>query len=97
MWYSAVGSIVTLLVSLLVVPLTVEAQQVTQVHRIGLLHPFSPLPPSESDARTEAFRQGLHDLGYVEGQNLVIRTVMRRGAKSVSTTTRPSWSGSRWT
>ncbi len=72
MWGSTFGCIVMLTLSMLVASLVAEAQQATKVHRIGLLHPFSPPPPSESDSRAEAFRQGLHDLGYVEGQNLVI-------------------------
>ncbi len=47
-----------------------EAQQTKKVPRIGFLsfvaRPNSPAP------NTEAFRQGLRDLGYVEGQNVVI-------------------------
>jgi len=46
-----------------------EAQQLTKVPRIGYL---SGSPPSSITARTEAFRQGLRDLGYVEGKNIVI-------------------------
>src|SRR5438128_231478 len=37
MWHSTVGCIVTLILSLLVVPLTIEAQPPTHVHRIGYL------------------------------------------------------------
>ena len=47
----------------------VEAQQARKVPRIGFLIPVSP---STLSARTEAFRQGLRDLGYVEGKNIVI-------------------------
>jgi len=46
-----------------------EAQQAGKVPRIGFL---SGSPPSSIKARTEAFRQGLRDLGYVEGKNIVI-------------------------
>ena len=49
--------------------LPVEAQQPTKVPRIVYL---SGSPPSSITARTEAFRQGLRDLGYVEGKNIVI-------------------------
>jgi putative ABC transport system substrate-binding protein len=46
-----------------------EAQEPTKVPRIGYL---SGSPPSSIKARTEAFRQGLRDLGYVEDKNIVI-------------------------
>src|SRR5919197_1044295 len=66
---SAIGLIVAL--ALLVVPLIAEAQQRVQVPRIGVL---SMLTGSTADVakNIEAFRQGLRDLGYVEGQNIVI-------------------------
>src|SRR5690242_10224713 len=43
-----------------------EAQQQERIARIGYLSATSPQP------RDEAFRQGLHDLGYLEGKNIVI-------------------------
>jgi putative ABC transport system substrate-binding protein len=46
-----------------------EAQQPTKIPRIGYLAPNSL---SVLAARTEAFRQGLRDLGYVEGKTIVI-------------------------
>ncbi len=46
-----------------------EAQQSKKVPRIGFLTAVSP---SSISARTEAFRQGLRELGYVEGKNIVI-------------------------
>jgi putative ABC transport system substrate-binding protein len=69
MWCSTVGVIVTLTLSLLAAPLGTDAQRVGKVYRIGWL---SPGPPIEPNPALEAFRQGLRDLGYVEGQNLVI-------------------------
>jgi ABC-type uncharacterized transport system substrate-binding protein len=48
-----------------------EAQQPTKIPRIGYLSPNSP---SSNPARIEAFRQGLHELGYVEGKNIVIES-----------------------
>jgi putative ABC transport system substrate-binding protein len=47
----------------------VGAQQPTQIQRIGLL---SGASPSTNVPRHEAFRQGLGELGYVEGKNIVI-------------------------
>jgi putative ABC transport system substrate-binding protein len=45
------------------------AQQPKKVPRIGLL---TVNPPQAIATRLEAFRRGLRDLGYVEGQNIVI-------------------------
>jgi putative tryptophan/tyrosine transport system substrate-binding protein len=46
-----------------------EAQQPTKVPRIGYL---SATSPSVNPTRIEAFRQGLRELGYVEGKNIAI-------------------------
>jgi putative tryptophan/tyrosine transport system substrate-binding protein len=46
-----------------------EAQQAKKVPRIGYLGATSR---STNPARIEAFRQGLRELGYVEGKNIVI-------------------------
>jgi putative ABC transport system substrate-binding protein len=45
------------------------AQQPTKIPRIGYLTPVSL---SANSARVDAFRQGLRELGYVEGKNIVI-------------------------
>ena len=45
-----------------------QAQQPTNIPRIGYLEAVSP---SISAVRSEAFRQGLRELGYVEGKNIV--------------------------
>ena len=47
----------------------VQAQQPTKIPRIGYLHGASLYTMA---ARNEAFRQGLRELGYVEGKNIVI-------------------------
>jgi putative ABC transport system substrate-binding protein len=52
----------------LALPLAAQAQQAGKVPRIGFLHYGSPGPSPE----VEAFRQGLRELGYVEGQNVAI-------------------------
>jgi putative ABC transport system substrate-binding protein len=54
--------------SLLAAPLAAEAQQAAKIARIGLLVTNLAASPH----LPEAFRQGLRDLGYVEGRNLVI-------------------------
>ena len=46
-----------------------QAQQSTKIPRIGYLNAVSPSSVSD---RIEAFRQGLRELGYVEGKNIVI-------------------------
>jgi putative ABC transport system substrate-binding protein len=46
-----------------------QAQQPAKAPRIGFLAAISPAAIS---ARIEAFRQGLKELGYVEGKNIVI-------------------------
>src|SRR5262249_13679460 len=51
-----------------VLPLSTLAQQ-TGITVVGFL---SSRSPSESSNSTVAFRQGLSDVGFVEGQNLVI-------------------------
>ena len=63
--------IALLTVAVLVVPLAGEAQQAASLPRIGF-----PAPGSLSDPRVprllQAFRQGLRELGHVEGQNIAI-------------------------
>jgi putative ABC transport system substrate-binding protein len=53
---------------LLAAPLAAGAQQAAKIARIGYLSPNLAANPHLH----EAFRQGLRDLGYVEGRNLVI-------------------------
>ena len=66
MRYNTVGLVVTL-VLLLGAPLAAHAQQPAKVPRIGFL-----LPSLVSPCRNDLFVQGLHELGYVEGQNILI-------------------------
>ena len=53
-----------------------EAQQPTKVPRIGFLVANSP---SVYTARIEAFRQGLRELGYMEGKNIIIESRSAEG------------------
>jgi len=52
-------------------PLTAEAQPAAKVYRIGLLGSLPPTAPGASRI-WEGFFQGLQELGYVEGQNILI-------------------------
>ena len=54
-------------VVLLAIAVIAEAQQPKKVPRIGYL-----AVSSSSQTRTEPFRQGLRELGYVEGKNIII-------------------------
>jgi putative ABC transport system substrate-binding protein len=56
-------------VILLVLGHRAEAQQPKKIPRIGFL---SAISSSTISARLDAFRQGLRELGYVEGKNIVI-------------------------
>ena len=63
--------IVLLAVAVLVVPLPGEAQQAASLPRIGFLAAASLSDP-RIPPYVQAFRQGLRELGYVEGQNIAI-------------------------
>ena len=67
---------VILAVSLFLVPLSAGAQQTGKLFRIGLLSPASPSDangkPSDLAVLFTAFQESLRELGYVEGQNIVI-------------------------
>jgi putative ABC transport system substrate-binding protein len=55
--------------SLLAAPLAAEAQQAEKVYRIGMLERTSS---AINAANLNGFRQGLRELGYVEGKNFII-------------------------
>ena len=65
----------SLAASLLATPLPVEAQQAGKVYRIGILEQGG-LRASPSQ---EAFRQQLRELGYIEGQNLILEYRLAEG------------------
>ena len=67
---STVDIVVIFALSLLVAPLATEAQPWGKVYRIGILGdgPY----PSEAELQQSPFLQGLRELGWHEGQNLVI-------------------------
>ena len=57
----------TLTGCLLAAPLAARAQQAARIPRVGVV-----ADPPHPNSRLEAFRQGLRDLGYVEGQNVLL-------------------------
>ena len=61
--------VVALCATLFALCLSAGAQQSNKIPRIGFL---SALFPTTNPARIEAFRQGLRDVGYVEGKNIII-------------------------
>src|SRR5712692_9772760 len=71
---SAIGLIVILALAA-VAPCVAMAQPVGKVRRIGLLSHYAA--PSEDELRQAQFTQGMHELGWHEGQNI---TVERRYA-----------------
>jgi len=61
--------ILILAFGLLLAPLAAEAQPRPKVPRLGVLAEYSSTAAPRNHA---AFRQGLHELGYVEGQTIVL-------------------------
>ena len=61
--------IAPIILFILAAAFTAAAQQPKKVPRIGYL---CPTRPSSLLARTEAFRQGLNELGYIEGKNIAL-------------------------
>ena len=66
---------VTLALASISAPSATEAQQPGKVSRVGYLSLSAP--GSQDRLRLDAFRQGLRELGYVEGQNIIVEV---RGA-----------------
>src|SRR5262249_19674351 len=62
-------TVLTLSALLLALCLSAEAQQPTKIPRIGFLGVTSPSVVAD---RTEGFRRGLREVGYVEGKNIII-------------------------
>ncbi len=71
-----VGSSLSVLM-VIVIATGAPAQPSRGIARVGILN-----SGTAQDARVKTFRDGLRELGYVEGQNLVTRTVGPTGARS---------------
>ena len=68
-WLICTGAVLVL-----AMPFVGEAQTTDMVWRIGYLSPGAATDQSDPGSGVSALRQGLRDLGYVEGRNLVIES-----------------------
>ena len=91
---SGIALLTSLALGLLAAPLVAEAQQQTKIPRIGFL---SAAPLSSISDRTEAFRLGLRELGYVEGKSIDIEWRSAAGQLDRLRRSRPNSSVSRST
>jgi|SRR5437899_1712284 len=62
-----IGLAVVLAIGLALVPLAAEAQQAGKMYRVSLLALF----PAEDLALMKTLKERLHELGYIEGKNLL--------------------------
>ena len=74
----SVGSIIMLTLGILGVPLVTEAQPRTKIPQVGFLH-HSRQADEPWFRRLEEFRHGLRDLGYVEGQSILLEVRWAEG------------------
>lgn len=75
MRFYAVGLLILFVLGLLIRSLPVQAQ--TNIPRIGLLNPQAPTKTNAAgetlgQTTVDAFRQGLQELGYIEGKTILI-------------------------
>src|SRR5215510_6646543 len=75
---SALGFLVTCALGLLWIPLVATAQPAGKVWRLGVLTAGVAPSTSAAERRQSPFWQAMHELGWVEGQNI---TVERRFAE----------------
>ena len=94
MWFSVIGSIVTLTLSLLAMSLTAMAQPAGKLPRIGVLVPGLA---TGTNRGVETFRQGLRELGYVEDQTIALEVRWDEHTPERWPSTLPPWSGCPWT
>jgi ABC-type uncharacterized transport system substrate-binding protein len=73
-----IGLAVVLAFSLFLAPLAAEGQQPAKIPRVGFLSPGSSSDPRNA-LTLGALRQGLRELGYVEGQNIAIESRWAEG------------------
>ncbi len=74
--------LVAFVLGLLAAPFVAHAQQPAKVFRIGILSTSPPTTP-EVSGYFEAFFQGLRELGYVEGQNMIVERRYSEGRQEL--------------
>ena len=67
----SLASLLSIVLGPLIVVFVTEAQAMEQVPQIGVLSPFSL--SNQGPTNVDTFRKGLQDLGYREGENIIIR------------------------
>jgi putative ABC transport system substrate-binding protein len=77
-------------------PLVVGAQQTGKIYRVGILSPAGRPSPSDPTITNLAPR-ALHELGYVEGQNLVVERRFSEGKSDRLSGWRGNWWDFGWT
>jgi ABC-type uncharacterized transport system substrate-binding protein len=70
LWWHTIGCLSTLVFGILVTPLALEAQSSGPIPVVGMLRLGDTSLDSDPKSSFNAFRQGLRDLGYVEGQTI---------------------------
>ena len=71
--------IIAFVFGLLLTPLASESQQPAKIPRVGFLAPALAPTPTAPSPPLQAFRQGLADLGYVEGRDIIIEARFAEG------------------
>jgi putative ABC transport system substrate-binding protein len=79
MWLKPIKLVVTLALILLTAPLAIDAQPPTTMYRVGWL--IAAFAPSQPSPILGAFEQTLRDLGYVEGQNVILEYRYAEGSE----------------
>jgi ABC-type uncharacterized transport system substrate-binding protein len=77
-WLCSVGYLVILTLAILVAPLVPEARPRAQIPQVGFLR-HGRQADAPLQRRLEEFRQGLRDLGYIEGQNILLEVRYSEG------------------
>ena len=75
------GAVLLVTLALLATPLAAEAQPAGKVYRLGHLSPGFPPTSATPNRVLDAFRQRLRELGYREGENLVIEYRFAEGTE----------------